>query len=211
MLYGEAENRHDAVLKADLLRRAAEAMQADRPDGCVLQAVRKALHTLGWRCSSMTTLTTDVGVVLDLTKATPPQQLKRYLREAFDRMLDVRIWQAAAQRDLVAGEHTGFSLLALRRVLRAPARKMEMWVLRRLLAKLWQVLPTADWLNRHGWQISPQCLCGELDNEAHRLGGCFLTIDSGRWAGRRQTLGHKLERFQVVCCHTCERASLHVL
>ncbi len=74
MLYGSEENMHQDVPKANVLRQAAEAIQAaDRPDGCVLQAVRHSLKALGWSMGSMTTIATDEGVVLDLTQAAPTQ------------------------------------------------------------------------------------------------------------------------------------------
>ncbi len=116
---------------------------------CV-RAARHSLQALGWSMGSMTTLTTDEEVVLNLTQATPPQQLKRYLKQAFERLLDRRVWQKALDKKLVSGEAEGFNLLPLRRVLAAPAKKTEMWVRRKVLAMLWQVLPTAEWLNQNG-------------------------------------------------------------
>ena len=177
MLYGDEENRHLDVLKANVLRQAAEAIQGERPHGCVLQAVRQCLMALGWTMQSMTTVVSDEGVALDLTKTTPPQQLKRYLKQAFERLLDRRVHAAALRRGLVAEAGEGFNLLALRRVLRTPEKKMALWVKRRILAKLWNVLPTSEWLARHGWQTAPFCVCGEVDDMAHRMGGCFLEIE----------------------------------
>ena len=45
------------------------------------------------------------------------------------------------------------------------------------MAKLWNVLPTSEWLARHGWQTATFCVCGEVDDMAHRMGGCFLEIE----------------------------------
>ncbi len=100
-------------------------------------------------------------------------------------VLDGRLCEAAREesltegvdKKLVTGEATGFNLSPLRRVLAAPAKTMETWLRRKLLAKLWQVLPTAEWLNQHGWKLAPFCGCGDRD-QTHRLGACFLTVDS---------------------------------
>ncbi len=73
---------------------------------------------------------------------------------AFERLLARRVWQKALDKKQVTGEAKGFNLLTLRRVLAAPARSMEMWLRRKLLATLWHVLPTAEWLNQHGWKLA---------------------------------------------------------
>ena len=53
-------------------RRASEAIaSAGRPKGCVLQAARRSLQALGWQMSSMNTLVTDEGAVMNLAGSTP--------------------------------------------------------------------------------------------------------------------------------------------
>ncbi len=143
MLYGDEENARQDVLKANVLRQASEAIAKDeRHAGCVLQAIRYCLKVLGRKTTGLNTLVTDEGAVLDLACATPSQQLKRYVRAAYELLNDLRIWQKADERGLVQGEPEDFNTLALRRTMaskRVPAAQK-----RKLIAKLWNVLPTAD-------------------------------------------------------------------
>ncbi len=79
-----------------MLRQASNAITAaDRPQGCVLQAIRRSLRALGWSMGSMSKLVLDEGVAPYLAQTMPPQQLKRYFREAYARVLDGRAWQKA--------------------------------------------------------------------------------------------------------------------
>ncbi len=62
-------------------------------------------------------------------------------------MNDQRIWQKAYDRGLVAGDPEDFNLLALRRTM--SSERVPVAQKRKLLAKLWKVLPSAEWLQRH--------------------------------------------------------------
>ncbi len=54
MLYGELENTHGDVLKANIWRQASDAIRgADGPEGCVLQILRRSLKVLGWDMAAM--------------------------------------------------------------------------------------------------------------------------------------------------------------
>ncbi len=39
-------------------------------------------------------------------------------------------------------------------------------------------MPTADWLQKQGWLMDPNCLCGAVDDQQHRLGQWFLTEEA---------------------------------
>ena len=92
-------------------------------------------------------------------------------------MLEERIRRRAAERGLVSNGGVPVDLLNLRRMLKKKEDRTASWLKRNLLAFLWGALPTGAWLHDHGWLTSPFCLCGEIDDEAHRFGGCFLSQD----------------------------------
>ncbi len=75
--------------------------------------------------SSLNTLVLHEGEALDLTGSTPPQQLKRYLRAAYERLNERRVWQKALDRNLAEGDGADFNLLALQRTLAAPEKNIS--------------------------------------------------------------------------------------
>ncbi len=152
--------------------------------------------------------------MLDLTAATPPQQLKRYARAAYERFNGRRIWQTALDRGLVQGDSGDFNTLLYAELWHA--RGFRQYRRRSCLRSyVTCLLPTAGFLQRRGWLIDPHCVCGEQDDQHHRLGHCFLTMDAVQLlsdvVGGRDAIDVGLNDLRIWQTNDTQRAGHHVL
>ena len=54
-------------------------------------------------------------------------------------------------------------------------------------AIIWEVLPTGQWLSRHGWRVEEACpRCEEADDLVHALAGCVLDGPEAHTMARRE-------------------------
>jgi hypothetical protein len=125
--------------------------------------LRHALQQVDWQLSGPYSFITRQGLDIQLD-VNPPAEVEKCLARDFEHRVD-RLCQQKWP------EHTPpLDWPRLRSLLRrkqwAPTAKKV------LLQLLPHFLPTRSWLHARGHPLAPTCPCGQLDDLAHRLGGC---------------------------------------